>query len=257
LSSCLDLSAPFDTADHYILLKRLGVRDYGIVGTPLTWLHSYLTGRMLTGWRQFVKMGQHQSSAVDLQVGVPQRSVLGPLLFAAYCSPVADVIASHGVRFHQYADDTQLHLAVRADNTAAGLSECTSDVTQWYLQNSLQLNPDRSEALVIGTANKSQTTASAVSTVSIARVQLPVADQMKVLGVVLDRRLTFDKHASAAARSCNYHARAIRHICHLIPTDLAQTLACSLILSRIDYCNALLHPASSIQKLERVQSTDF
>jgi len=79
---------------------------------------------------------------------------------------------------------------------------------------------------------------------------------MKVLGVVLDRRLTFDKHVSGVVRSCNYHACAIRHIHHLISTDLAQTLACSLILSRIDYCNALLHgaPVSSIKKLECVQS---
>jgi len=112
--------------------------------------------------------------------------------------------------------------------------------------------------LVIDTANQSQTTAAAVATVSVAGVQLPVADQMKVLGVVLDRRLTFDKHASAVAPSCIYHARAIRHIRHLISTDLApHTLACSLILSRVDYCNALLRgaPASSIQKLERVQSS--
>jgi len=79
---------------------------------------------------------------------------------------------------------------------------------------------------------------------------------MRVLGVTLDRRLTFDNHASAVARSCNYHARAIRHIRHLLTLDLAQTLACSLILSRIDYCNSVLHGAlsSTIQKLQRVQN---
>ena len=57
--------------------------------------------------------------------------VLGPLLFAVYCSPMADVIAHHGVQYHQYADDTQFHLAMRTDNTPAGLSvlaECTTDV---------------------------------------------------------------------------------------------------------------------------------
>ena len=88
-----------------------------------------------------------------------------------------------------------------------------------------------------------------VSSVSVAGVDLPIADDIKVLGVVLDRRLTFHKHVSAVARSCNYHAQAIRH---LLTTELAQTLACSLILSRMDYCNAVLHgaPSYSIKKLQ-------
>ena len=77
-----------------------------------------------------------------------------------------------------------------------------------------------------------------------------------MLGVVLDRRLSIHKHVLAAAQSCNYHAQAIRHIRHLLTTELAQTLACSLILSRIDYCNAVLHgaPSYSIKKLQRVQN---
>jgi len=79
---------------------------------------------------------------------------------------------------------------------------------------------------------------------------------MKVLTVVRDGRLTFHKHVSMVARSCNYHAQATRHIRHLLTTELAQTLACSLILSRIDYCNAVLHgaPTGTIQKLQRVEN---
>ena len=175
-----------------------------------------------------------------------------------YCRPVADVITSHGVRHHQYADDTQLHLAMRADNTAVGLSildTCTADVKLWFMQNGLQLNPDKSEALIMGTANQLRA-ASSLSSVKVAGVELPVAEDIKVHGVVLDRRLTFDKHVSAVALSCNYHAQAIRHIRHLLTTDLAQTLVCSLILSRIDYCNAVLHsaPSGTIHKLQRVQN---
>ena len=110
--------------------KRLQT-EFGVSGTVLSWIQFYLQDRT-----QFLKLGQHRSSETTLEVGVPQGSVLGPQLFAVYCSPVADVIASHGVRCHQYADHTQLHLAMRVDNTAAGMSilaACTTDVKQWYI----------------------------------------------------------------------------------------------------------------------------
>jgi len=131
-------------------------------------------------------------------------------------------------------------------SVAAGLAvlaACTADVRQWYLQNGLQLNPDKSEALVVGTANQLCAVDSSVSSVSVAGVDLPVAEYMKVLSVVLDLRLTFHKHVLMVARSCNYHLQAVRHMRHLLSTELAQTLACVLILSKIDYCNAVLHGA--------------
>jgi len=180
-------------------------------------------------------------------------------LFTVYCSQIADVIAHHGIQYHQYADSTQLHLAMRADKTPAGLSvlaECTTDVRQCYLQNSLQLNQDKSEAVIVRTTNQLRAVTSSVSSVYVSGVDLPVADDIKVLGIVLNRCLLFHKHVSVVARSCNYHAQAIRHIRHLLTTELAQTLACSLILYRIDYCNAVLHgaPSYSIKKLQRVQN---
>ena len=97
---------------------------------------------------------------------------------------------------------------------------------------------------------------SAVPSLTVAGVNLPVSDQMKVLGVILDWQLTSEKHAAAVAKSCNYHAHAVSHIRHLLTPELAQTLACSLILSRMDYCNALLYgaPIGTIQKLQRVQN---
>jgi len=171
----LDLSAAFDTVCHSTLIKRLHT-EFGVSGTALSWIQSYQQDRT-----QFVKLGQHRSSETTLEVGVPQGSVLGPLLFASY-----------GVRCHQYAYDTQLHLAMRVDNTAA-------DVKQWYMQNGLKLNPDKSEALFMGTATQLRAV-SYLKSVSVADVDLPVADSMRVLGVTLDRRLTFDNHASAVAR---------------------------------------------------------
>jgi len=138
-----------------------------------------------------------------------------------YSSPVADVIASHGVQHHQLADDTQLRLAMAADNTAGCLSilaACTADVKLWYMQNGLQLNPDKSEELIVGTTARLHAVTSAVSSVAVAGVELPVAEEMKVLGVVLDRRLTFPIQVTMVARSCYYHAQAIRHVRHLLST---------------------------------------
>jgi len=205
----LDLSAAFDTVDHRLLLDRLRL-EFGVTEISLHWLQSYLEGRT-----QFIKMGQHKSHSTEVDVGVPQGSVLGPLLFAVYCSPIADVIAHQRVQYHQYADDMQLHLAMCANNTPAGLSvlaKCTTDVRQWYLQNGLQLNLDKSEALIVGTTNQLRVVTSSVSSVSVAGVDLLVANDIKVLGVVLDQCLSFHKHVSAVARSCNYHAQAIQHI---------------------------------------------
>jgi len=112
----LDLLAAFDTVCDETLLQRLQ-SEFGVSGTALSWIRSCLTDR-----KQFVKLGLRKSPETKLEVGVAQGSVLGPLLFAVYCSPAADVIASHSVRHHQYADDTQLHLTMRANNTAADRS---------------------------------------------------------------------------------------------------------------------------------------
>ena len=91
-------------------------------------------------------------------------------------------------------------------NTAAGLAVlavCTTDARQWYLQNGLQLNPDKSEALVVGNANQLCVVDSSSSSVSVAGVDLPVAEDMKVLGDVLHWRLTFHKHVLMFTRSYN------------------------------------------------------
>jgi len=111
-----DLSAVFDTVDHSLLIERLQ-SQFGMTDIALDWLRFYLCD-----CSQYVKIGQHLSDAARLNVGVLQGSVLGPVLFAVYCSPVADVIAQHGVIYHQYADDTQLHLSMHTGNTADGLA---------------------------------------------------------------------------------------------------------------------------------------
>jgi len=98
---------------------------------------------------------------------------------------------------------------------------------------------------------------STLLSVTVTNVDLLLTNEMKVLGVILDQYLSFEKHISAVARSCNYHNQAFCHIRHQLMTQLAQTLACSLILSRLDYCNTVLHgiPSGNIQKPQRVQNS--
>src|SRR6476619_1388837 len=105
----LNLSAAFDTIDHNVLLDRLK-STFGISGSAMSWLQSYLNSRS-----QFVKVGTEQSQESTVTIGVPQGSVLGPFLFSAYVSPIADIISSYGVHFHQYDDDTQLYTAVKSE----------------------------------------------------------------------------------------------------------------------------------------------
>ena len=101
----LDLSAAFDTIDHTILFNCL--RDwFGVDGTVLMWIKSYLTNR-----RQKVKLGNSFSDAFSLPYGVPQGSVLGPLLFTLYTTPLSHIISSFNVTHHLYADDTQIYFS--------------------------------------------------------------------------------------------------------------------------------------------------
>ena len=102
----LVLSAAFNTLDHSTLLDRLEF-NFGISGSTLKWIQTYLTDRL-----RYVKVDDDKSDKLVCNVGVPQGSVLGPLLFSLYVAPISNVISSFGISFHQYADDTKLYMNI-------------------------------------------------------------------------------------------------------------------------------------------------
>jgi len=122
------------------------------------------------------------------------------------------------------------------------LANCSTAVRLWLLCNDLQLNADKSEVVILGTAPQLRSAANILA-VNVAGSRLQVAPKLKSLGVTIDSHLRFDCHAKEIARACNYHTRALRHMRTLLTNDLAQTVACSIVGSRLDYCNAMLYGA--------------
>jgi len=249
----LDQSAAFDCIDHSTLIRRLD-HTFGVTGRALDWVRSYLRGRST-----FVRWKQNSSGIYPLDTGVPQGSALGPLLFSLYIAPLSGVIGSFGVRHHQYADDTQIYIAVsRADLSinVGQLENCTAGVHAWLQMNGLQLNPKKSEVIQF-TTTRGRDRVEDVAAIRVSNAIIPPVTTIRSLGVTLDKKLTFDQHVTDICRSSYYHIRAFRHVRESLPDEVARTVACSLVSSRLDYCNSLFvgMTKSNLSKLQRVQNT--
>ena len=243
----LDLSAAFDTVDHAILLHRLE-HWVGLSGTVLNWLKSYLEDRSFT-----VTIGNWSSSSTPLTCGVPQGSILGPLLFNLYMLPLGQIIRKYQISYHSYADDTQMYLSLsRNDPTPLQvLYQCLADVDIWMCQNFLQLNNKKTEVILFGNKKDRLELTSLLSNKG-----LQVKTTVKNLGVQIDSDLTFNSHIKSVSKSAFYHLKNISKLRNLMTKSDLEKLIHAFISSRLDYCNGLLTglPKKNIRQLQLIQN---
>ena len=248
----LDLSAAFDTIDHAILLQRLK-NSFNIKGQALAWLCSYLTGR-----NQIVEIDGKKSSHHPLNFGVPQGSVLGPLLFTCYTTPVGEIINSHGMMRHFYADDTQLYISFKppleTNYAIKSIEACISSIRIWMQKNYLKLNDDKTEMLVFNTKQKLPLLKTLE--LQIGDTTISPSPTAKNLGVTFDSCMTMDRHISNMCKSSYYQIRNIAYIRRYLTIAAVKTLVQACVTSRLDYANCVLYglPKATLNRLQCIQN---
>jgi hypothetical protein len=251
----LDLSAAFDTIDHDLLLHRLQFQ-FGITGTPLAWIQSYLTERS-----QSVHIGDLRSPSVGLDFGVPQGSVLGPVLFIIYTTPLTKVIEKFSVHHEMFADDTQLMRAEdpeRFENLIETLDNCVCDVAGWMNENKLKLNPKKTEAVLFKHTIPSNADKIALLPKSMVlnSVDIPLSNGSLNLGFWFDEDLSMKQHVKNIRKQAYAQIRRISSIRQFLTEDATKKLVCACVLSKLDYCNSLLVGCSksTLNGLQLVQN---
>ena len=248
------MSAAFDTVNHKILLSRLS-ESYGIKGMALKWFNSYLTNR-----KQFVAINNAVSSVWDQNVGVPQGSVLGPILYVLYTSPVADIIKSYGLSYHFYADDSQLYIAFSHNShqqlldAKECIERCVADIKRWMQANDLKLNQDKTEIMLIHSKFKAYIDPPIIQ---IGDDMIHVSSTATNLDFKFDKYLCCHDQIKQVCKSSFYFIRNIAKIRNYLTDSATESVVHAFITSKLDYCNSLYYglPKYLLKRLQCIQNS--
>ncbi|XP_070410856.1 RNA-directed DNA polymerase from mobile element jockey isoform X1 [Nothobranchius furzeri] len=242
----LDLSAAFDTIDHNILITRLQTWA-GISGSALDWFRSYFYNRSAR-----VMLDGCSSESQPLRWGVPQGSILGPLLFNLYILPLGAIFRRHAVSYHLYADDCQIYFSFKPTQSMQVLSDCIDNVKLWLADNFLHLNDSKTEVIVFNPHS-----IPATHQPDLNYLSPNVSTVISNLGVKIDQALKMDAQVNNTVKSCFYHLRRISKLKHILSVRLLKSVVHTFITSRLDYSNSCLYGISKAaqSRLQLVQNS--